>query len=117
MPITLSSSNVPTGAFATGAFCDDYAWINSDSFTHKAGAGEMFTYTIFNSGAVSGINYRIQVSNDPNENVGSWYLTQSGTILTCATTGATVQGYGFSRIGLRIDISGGTPISGFAWVM
>ena len=116
--MTIVTLTKPTGAFASGIICDDYAYAYSNSFTHGRGAGSQFTYTIFNSGAVSGINWSIQVSNDPNESTPGWYTQVSGTLATVTTTGITTgEGYAFTRLGLRLDISGGTAISGFAWVM
>ena len=113
--MTIVSLSAPTGAYSTGILADDYAYIYSNTFT-PAREHTRISYLLYNSGTVSGINYTVDVTNDPNESL--WVTYVSGTILTKATTGVDFQnvGYAFSRVGMRIDYSGGTAISGFAWV-
>ena len=114
--MTIVSVTKPTGAFATGILCDDYAYQYSDTFT-PARAQQRMSYIFYNAGAVSGINWRVEVSDDPNESAGGWYTLSSGTVATVTPTGVNIDtGYSLSRAGMRIDISTGTAISGFAWV-
>ena len=115
--MTVVNVSSPTGAFASGIKCDDYEYQYSNSF---AGAYKhsKVAYTIFASGygsTVSGINWTVQVTTDPNE--ATWYDYVSGTIVNNAVTGVSLDvGYPFSRVALRIDASGYTAVSGFAWV-
>lgn len=114
--MTIVSVSAPTGAFASGILCDDYTYQYSDTHTPSRGNQRM-SYIFYNAGAVSGINWRLEVSNDPNEGATGWYVEKTGTIATVTATGVDVTtGYSLSRAGMRIDISGGTAISGFAWI-
>ena len=115
--MTVVHVSSPTGAFASGILCDDYAYQYSDSF---AGAYKhsKIAYTIFASGygsIVSGINWTVQVTADPNE--AKWVDYVSGTLVNNAVSGVSLDvGYPYSRVGLRLDASGYTAVSGFAWV-
>lgn len=114
--MAIVSLSAPTGAFATGILCDDYAYQYSNAHTAAEDKTKV-SYIMYNAGAVSGINWRVEVSNDVNEGATGWYVQQSGTIATVTPTGVNIDtGYSFSRVGLRIDISAGTAVSGFAWV-
>lgn len=119
--MVIVSLSAATGAFASGVLADDYAYTYSNFFT-PATPFSKIGYTIFSSGygTTSGLNYRIEVTNDTNADSVTpvnFVVLYSGTIASPpAYTGAWVEGYPFSRVGLRIDISGGTAISGYAWV-
>jgi len=114
--MTIVSLTAPTGAFATGILCDDYAYAYSNTFTCATDKQRM-SYIVYNAGTVSGINWRVEVSNDVNEGATGWYVQQSGTVATVTATGINIDtGFSLSRVGLRIDITAGTAVSGFAWV-
>lgn len=114
--MTIVTVNYPTGAFPTGILCDDYAYQYSNTFECAGGQNKM-SFVFFNSGAVSGINWVVQVSNDPNESDDGFYNVSSGTVATVAKIGTSLDyGYTFARAGMRPDYSTCTPISGFAWV-
>jgi len=117
--MTIVSLCKPTGAFASGVLCDDYAYTYSNPFSCAYGHSNP-TYVIFHSGygVASGINYNVEVSNDViTDPTAYWHVYKSGTVAGSATTGVSVtENYALSRVGLRIDISGGTAVSGFAWV-
>jgi hypothetical protein len=115
--MTIVTLNAPTGCFATGLLCDDYAYQYSNTFS--TAGGQRVSYIFYHSGygVASGINWLVQVTDDPSESAGSFYNYVSGTIAGTITTGVNIDtGYTFTRAGMRIDISGGTAISGFAWV-
>lgn len=115
--LTVVHISSPTGAFASGILCDDYTYQYSNSFAGAYKHSKM-AYTIFVSGygsTLSGINWTVQVTTDPNETI--WYDYVSGTAVNNAVTGVSLDvGYPFSRVALRIDASGYTAVSGFAWV-
>lgn len=114
--MTIISLNQATAAFPTGITCDDYAYQYSNSYAPAVGHGPV-SAVIFNSGYgnTSGINWTLQVSNDLNETY--WADYTSGTLTGPGYAIAAISGsYALTRVGMRIDISGGTALSGFAWV-